>query len=515
MRYLKNKNPDDKIVYEEISKNLAVNQERLSFLLDSCSDVVLKEFIFGRNPGTNCLLLYFDGLVNRQEVEDNILRPMLLEINMMEDNAPDTSDPTALVSKVQKQILAMAETKTLTTLQEVCYHISCGDTVLLMDGVDQGIATGTRSWQSRSIETPENEAVIQGPKEGFAETLRFNTALLRRRLRSANFKIESFKIGRITKTDVILGYIKDIASEDLIKEVRTRLSKIDIDGILDTGYLEEFIADARYSVFSQVEYTEKPDRVCGHLLDGRVCLMVDGSPMALIIPTSFPQFLISGEDYYQRFIPSSLFRIMRFVAFGIALLLPSLYVALITYHQEMIPSSLYLTIAASREGVPFPALVEAFILELTFELLREAGLRLPRAIGPAVSIVGALIIGDAAVQAGLVSTPMVVVIAFTGIASFVNASYNAGTIIRILRFGILLLAGTLGFFGIIVGLLFIFIRMASLSSFGQPYLAPLAPFNRAQVSDVLIRRPWYTNYFRPYRDGMKNQQRQGNKGDGS
>jgi spore germination protein KA len=293
-----------------------------------------------------------------------------------------------------------------------------------------------------------------------------------------------------------------------VAEVKQRLGKIDIDGILDTGYLEEFLEDNHSTIFSQMEYTEKPDRVCGHLLEGQVCIMVDGSPIALIAPTSFPRFWIASEDYYERYIPGSLFRIMRFVSFLISLLLPSFFVAAITYHQEMIPSPLYLTIAATREGVPFPAFVEALLLELTFEMLREAGIRLPRAIGPAISIVGALIIGDAAVKAGLVSTPMVVVVAFTGIASFIIPSYNAGLVVRIARFGFLISAGFLGLFGIMIALLIMLIHMSTLNSFGLPYLSPIAPFNLGEMGDIIVRRPWFMNTMRPQMKGMKNADRQ-------
>lgn len=489
-----------------LSEQLDENLQQLQQLLNNCSDAVTRKFSFGPDGSIKSALLYFDGLIDRLELEEQLLRP-LMRLN----NQPGVIGeeyPPQLITVLIHQLLPMGEVKTLTTLEAVCDHITAGDTVLLIDGQTQGIVVGTRSWQGRSVDTPENESTIWGPKEGFVETLRFNTAQLRRRLKSTEFKMEAMSIGRISKTSVVVCYIEDIAPEDLVGEIKRRLSVIDIDAILDTAYLEEYISDEKLSILAQVEYTEKPDRICGHLLEGRVAILVDGSPMAMVVPTSFPQFLNAGEDYYQNFIASSLLRLGRISAFFIALLLPSVYVAVVTYHQEMIPLSLYLTLVAARQGVPFPAAIEALMLELTFELLREAGLRLPRAIGPAVSIVGALIIGDAAVQAGLVSTPMVVVVAFTGIASFVTPSYNAGLMVRIIRFGMLLLAATLGFFGIIMGLLLLAVRMASMSSLGQPYLSPVAPFNRAQISDIIIRRPWTLTEKRPYREGMKNLTRQ-------
>lgn len=493
-------------ITKAISDNLRENLDDLHRLLDRCSDVVFKEFSFGPQGENRGLMVFFDGLVNKEEIEFHLLKSLMLELN--KQNTPYSRSQPDIFQFIQDNILSMAEVKTVDTLQDICHSISSGDTVLLIDGYNTGIVAGSRSWQARPVQTPENEVVVRGPKEGFTETLRFNTALLRRRIKSARFKIEHFVLGRITKTDVVLCYIDGIAAEDLVAEVKKRLENIDIDAVLDTGYLEEFLENNHYTIFSQMEYSEKPDRVCGHLLEGQVSIMVDGSPIALIIPTSFPRFWIASEDYYERYVSASLFRILRFTAFFVALLLPSLFVAAITYHQEMIPPPLYLTISSAREGVPFPAFIEALLLEITFEMLREAGVRLPRAIGPAVSIVGALIIGDAAVKAGLVSTPMVVVVAFTGIASFIVPSYNAGIVVRIARFVFLLAAGFLGLFGIMIVLLLMLIHMASLSSFTLPYLSPIAPFNPAEMTDIVVRRPWFMNTMRPHMKGAGNEVRQ-------
>ncbi|MDD2619906.1 MAG: spore germination protein [Syntrophomonadaceae bacterium] len=511
MRYISKKTqPEAKspheLVEQALSPQMATTLEQLRLILKGCSDLVIKQFQFAQ-PAVHGAILYFDGLVDRKEIEENLLKPLLLELNMQNNAAANLKEPNIL-GFIQNNILTLAELKTLSTLQEICHHIGSGDTVLLIDGYEQGLAAGTRSWAGRAIQTPENEVTVYGPKEGFCETLRFNTALLRRRIKSSNFKMESMVLGRISKTDIVICYIDNIAPPGMVAEIKERLGKIDIDAVLDTGYLAELIDENKWSIFTQTEHTEKPDRVCGQLLEGKVCIMADGTPMALVLPVSFPEYMISPEDYYVRFIPASLFRILRFMAFVMALLLPSLYIAIITYHHEMIPTPLLLTIAATREGIPFPAFVEALLLDATFELLREAGLRLPRAVGPAVSIVGALIIGDAAVRAGLVSTPMVVVIAFTGIASFVTPSYNAGIIIRIARFGFLFAAGMLGFLGIIIALILMGLRMASLSSFGLPYLWPIAPLNVSYLGDILVRRPWFSNIKRPYMSGMKNVVRQ-------
>jgi len=511
MRYLNSKNgssekqPPAELIKEQLSPHIQENMDMLSGVLQGCSDVVIKEFKFGE-PHIRGLMIFMDGLTDRKEVENNLLKPLLLELNMQKQTAELAG--SEVLATIKENILPLADLKLVETMQELCHHITSGDTVFLIDGSTTALAAGTRSWQGRPVQSPENEIVVFGPKEGFTETLRFNTALLRRRIKSTTLKIESMVIGRISKTDVVVCYIDNIAPPQIVEEVKKRLGQIDIDAVLDTGYLAELIADNKWTIFTQTEHTEKPDRVCGQLLEGKVCIMVDGSPMALVVPISFPEYMISPEDYYVHFIPASLFRLLRFIAFFIALLAPSLYVAIITYHHEMIPTPLLLTIAATRQGVPFPAFVEALLLDATFELLREAGLRLPRAVGPAVSIVGALIIGDAAVRAGLVSTPMVVIVAFTGIASFVNPSYNAGIIIRIARFGFLFAAGMLGFLGIIIGLILMALRMASLSSFGLPYLSPLAPFNLSYMGDIVVRRPWFASRKRPYMEGMKDEVRQ-------
>lgn len=514
MRYLNkktnNQTRSNSRIDQPLSRDIKENIEHLELLLNKCSDAVIREFTLNMPSPAKCVLLYFDGLADRNEIENHIMKTLLMEVNMFRD--PSLSEKGNLLELIQENILTLSQLKLVSRFEEISHHMNSGDAIILVDGYDQGFAAGTRAWQTRAIETPDNESIIHGPKEGFTETLRVNTALLRRRLKTNQFKIETMVLGRISKTDVIIAYIEDIAPPDIVRKIQDRLALIDIDSILDVGYLEEYLSNPKYSIFSQVEYTEKPDRVCGMLLEGKVCLMVDGSPMAMVLPMSFPQFLIAAEDYYQNFIYASIYRILRFLALVVSLFLPSFYVAIISYHQEMLPTSLYLTITSSREGVPFPVLIEALMMEMTFELLREAGLRLPQVIGPAVSIVGALIIGDAAVRAGLVSSLMVVIVAFTGIASFVIPVYNGSVLIRITRFGILIAAGCLGVPGIIMAFLIIIIRMASIENMGQPYLKPVSPFNLSQLTDIILRRPWSMSTYRPVEPGMVNTKRQDTRG---
>lgn len=521
MRFINNKkksdpvDPPQDLIDQPLAADIKVNIAQLKTLLERCSDAVFREFLIGHDPATRCLIIYFDGLVQRKMLDDNIIKCLQLDVEMTKD-PQDKLEQHDLLTAVEQRIVSIAELKQVTSSYEgVIRSISSGDSVILIDGCNRALVAGTRGWDARNVTTPENELVVFGPKEGFVETLRSNTALLRRRLKSSEFKIESMVLGRISKTDVAFCYIENIAPTQLVEEIRRRLQDIDIDAVLDSNYILELIMDNRSTIFSMAEHTEKPDRAAAHLLEGRICIVVDGSPMVLVLPTSFPRYWVSPEDYYIHYVPASLFRIGRFAAFLLALTLPSIYVAVISYHQEMVPTALYLTIAASRQGVPFPSFIEALMLELTFEMLREAGLRLPRAVGPAVSIVGALIIGDAAVRAGLVSTPMVVVVAFTGIASFVSPSYNAGIIVRLARFAFLASAAILGFLGIMIVFILLLIRMVSLSSFGLPYLAPIAPLNTQEISDILVRRPWFKVYKRPYEEGMQNQVRLKKQGEGS
>lgn len=490
MRFLNSKKntalKEEDMLGKRLSSSLSDNVDTLKNLYDRCSDFVLREFVFGRQEKIKGAIIFFDGLIAKEEVEANILQPLLMELNMLED--PDKEPLTLDI--IRKGLICSSEIKEVETLDEVFLHVGSGDTVVLIDNYPRAITAGTRSWAGRGISYPPNESVIHGPKEAFCETLRFNTALLRRRLRSPRLKMESFQIGRLSRTDVVLTYIEGLAKPELVADIRQRLKAIEIDAVLDTNYIQELIEEKRYSLFHQVMDTERPDRVLGSLLEGRLAIMVDGSPTAIILPITISMFLTVGEDYYMRYASATFFRLLRFLAVVFSITLPSFYVAVITYHQELIPTQLLVTILNARQPVPYPAVVEALLMELTFEFLREAGMRLPQAVGPAVSIVGGLVLGDAAVKAGLVSTPMVVVVAFTGICSFVIPNFRVSTALRLIRFPFLFLGGFLGFFGIALGIIALLIQLGSMESFGIPYTEPFAPLNLNSWGDTIARRPW-------------------------
>ncbi|TCK05541.1 UNVERIFIED_ORG: GerA spore germination protein [Anoxybacillus amylolyticus] len=298
--------------------------------------------------------------------------------------------------------------------------------------------------------------------------------------------------------------MEGIAAPELVAEIEKRLGGIELDGVLETGYIEEIIQDHPYSPFPQVLNTERPDVAVASLLEGRIVIVQDGTPFVLVMPVSFYSLMQSSEDYYQRSLISTLIRWLRYLFLLVSLLLPSVYIAILTFHQEMMPTTLSLTVAASRERVPFPAFVEALIMEIVFEALREAGVRLPKQAGAAVSIVGALVIGQAAVQAGLVSTPMIMVVALTGIASFTIPRFTTGIALRVLRFPMMILAGSLGLLGVMLGVLLILIHLASLRSLGVPYLSIDAPTASHRMGDVLVRTPWWKLNARPHVNERKN-----------
>lgn len=487
---------ENEIQMDPLSSDLSGNIETLRTIYKDCSDVVFRPFFVGGH--TKAVIIYFEGLSNIEEMDANLISPL------MEENAAKYHSIYELFEKK----ISVTKAKEVKTFAECVEYLSIGSPVLLLERQSNGFAFGLSKWEKRSVEEPTAESVIRGPREGFTESLGVNSSLIRRKIRSPKLKMKSMKIGRLTQTEVIVSYVEGLVDQTLIEEINQRLEHIDIDGILESGYIEEMIEDNPYSPFPQILNTERPDVAVSSLLEGRVVILVDGTPFVLVAPTTLYSLLQSSEDYYERFMIGTAIRWLRYFFVLISLLLPSIYVAVLTYHHEMVPTSLLLSMAASREQVPFPALVEALIMEITFEGLREAGIRLPKQVGAAVSIVGALVIGQAAVQAGIVSAPMVMVVAITGIASFTIPRYTAGIALRMLRFPIIILAGTLGLLGVMLGIIFILTHLCTLRSFGVPYLSPMAPMKFRDMKDVLIRAPRWALNTRPHLTGKYNKFRQ-------
>jgi spore germination protein KA len=417
------------------------------------SDVVIREIKMGGASDVKTAIVYIEGIVDNQSIQDYLLR------SMMKDDHKEEINQHNAIDLLSKDIMTIGNISSITNLDDLFASLMAGDTLILVDGVDQALSASTKGGEKRSIVESTTEMVVRGPKGAFTESLGTNTAMVRRIIKTPDLWMESLKIGRVTKTDVTLMYIHGIANDKVVKEIRQRLNRIDIDSILESGYIEQLIEDQTFTPFPTIYNTERPDVVAGNLLEGRIAIFVDGTPFALIAPAT--------------------------------------YVAVTTFHQEMVPTTLIVAIAAQREAVPFPAFVEALLMELTFEILREAGIHLPKAIGSAVSIVGALVIGQAAVQASIVSPAMVIIVSITAIASFATPSFDMAISARLIRFLFMIGAATFGFYGIILCLLMMVVHLCSLRSFGVPYMAPFAPFIPVNNGDTVIRLPWWTLRQRP------------------
>lgn len=425
------------------------------------------------------LILFLSGFVDKQRLEEEVIAPL-------QKGGTGNENPLRTASVANEQ-----------SFEEVIHSLLSGMVIVAKQGDSHVNIVNITNIPHRSIAEPQTEAVIRGPREGFTEMLEVNITLVRKRLRSDKLRVRSWKIGEVSKTEVCLMYLEGIAQTEVVDEMQRRLSAISIDAVLETNYIEEIIRDHRWSIFPTMQYTERPDLVAGSMLEGKVAVLVDNTPLALIAPFQFWTGLQASEDYYTNFYYSTFIRLIRAIFIFMALLLPSLYVAITTFHHEMLPTNLLFSVAAAREATPFPALIEALLMEITFEALREAGVRLPRPVGQAVSIVGALVIGQAAVQAGIVSAPMVIVVSITGIASFTIPRFNMSFSLRILRFPLIILAGTLGLFGILLGLFALTINMTGIRSFGVPYLSPLAPLSLTGIRDLVVRAPFWLMNKRP------------------
>jgi spore germination protein len=473
----------DELKHTPLSHLLEDNRSFLDLLIKDCSDIIIREFEMDHS--IPAVLVFVDGLVNTQLLNETMKVLMMLE-----------GGETA-IERILGATLPVSQTQLIDNFGELLLSMLSGDACLLVEGNNKAVLMGIRGPEKRSIGEPETETVIRGPREGFVENLRTNTSLLRRKLKTPRLKMKSMTVGRESNTSLVIAYMEDLAMPSLVEEVEKRIQKIDIDAIIESSYLEELIQDDSYSPFPQIQNTERPDVVATALLDGRVAIFVDGTPFVLIVPFVFVQIMQASEDYYERFQIATLLRWLRYLFLFLSLTTPALYVAITTYHQELLPTTLMLSIAASREAIPFPSVVEALIMEVTFEALREAGIRLPKAVGSAVSILGALVVGQAAVQAGIVSAPIVIVVSITGIASFTIPRFNGAIAIRMLRFPILFASAIFGFYGIFFCLMILIGHLASLRSFGVPYLSPLGPLSVGDLKDVIMRSPLWSMKDRP------------------
>ncbi|WP_010234556.1 spore germination protein [Clostridium arbusti] len=484
---------EEYIENQALSGNLASDVQELKTIFNKSSDIVYRKFQFASTR--KGILIFIDGFVDIKLIDSDVLRPLI------DYRQKELQNKNIFVGEIlnllQNRVITASNIKLYTNIQDVVDNVVKGNTVLLIDGIQQAISIDVKKFDKRNVEEPQVESVVRGPREGFTENLRTNIILVRRRLKTSKLKIESMKLGRLSQTDIAVMYIDGIVKDSLVTEILNRMSKIDIDTIVESITIEEIIEDNHFSIFSQFGITERPDRLAANLSEGHVGIIIDNTPMALMAPHTFIDMMKSSEDYYDRYFTSCLITWIRYLFLILSVFLPSFYIALLTFHQGMIPRPLLLTIASSREGVPFPIFIESLLMQIFFEGLQEASIRLPRVTGQTVSIIGGLVIGQAAIQAGIVSAATVIVIAITGVASFTMPRQNLVAAIRITRFPMIILGGTLGLYGIFIGAFFTLIHMEKLRSFGIPFLTSISPLSLSDLKDTFIRAPWWAMISRP------------------
>ena len=474
-----------------VSNKLKDNEVYIKSLFEKCSDLVIRQYNIANNPKYSIMLAYIDGLVKHARIAESVIEQLMTNL------APADHTDNPVNKETIQYLLGIRPEDMYKDMGKAAEAILNGSLALFINGENTALTISFKDPPGRNVEEPTTEVTVRGPKEGFTEALRTNISLLRKRIKNVNLKTEAMVIGKQTKTDIVICYIANIASNRIVNEVRRRLAKIDIEAVLDSNYIEEYIQDSPVFFFPTIFRTEKPDVVAGKLLEGRVAVIVDGTPAVLTVPCLFVEFLQVSEDYYLKVIPATLNRWFRFLSFFITITLPGVYTALSSFHQELIPDDLVPTMIKARTGVPFSTVLACFGMLFVYEVLREAGVRMPRVIGSAVSIVGALVLGQAAVEAGLVATPTVVVIGFTAITSLTVSSPELNMSLILPRFIFLILGGTLGLLGITNGILIFVMIMISERSFGVPYMGPLAPLAVDELPDVVVRAPLTTMFRRP------------------
>ncbi|MBT2572902.1 spore germination protein [Bacillus sp. ISL-51] len=477
----------------ELKHNLEILKKRFG----QNDDIMFYSFTFGNDECSACLL-YIDGLTENKLLAEYIISPMQAAEKKQEDGS---EEPLSAIS------FGYRHTR-LSSLKDVEADIFSGKSVLLADGCCEALSFETETFKMRDIEEPPSELLERGPRIGFVEKLRTNTALLRDQAGDPNLLIKEITLGKRTKKKIAVAYIRDIAPDDVVKEVFKRLDSIEIGHIPESGTIEQLIEDNTYSIFPTILSTERPDRVIGSLFEGRVSIIVDGTPFVLLVPATVDEFIHSPDDYNQRWIPVSLLRLLRYTCILITIYLPGLYISLVTFHVGLLPTRMAITIAGSRLNVPFPPFVEAFIMIFTIELIREAGLRLPKPIGQTIGLIGGVVIGQAAVQANIVSAMMVIIVSITALASFTAPSYAYNFPLRVIRIFSMISSAVLGLYGLIMCYLLAVGHIMRLKSFGQDYIIPIMAQPGQDLKDTVVRLPTRFLKKRPTRKETKDKIKQ-------
>lgn len=474
----------------KVSANLRENEKYLRSRLENCSDILIRPMRLGDKHKVDCLMVYIEVAVSNMMLDDSALGKM---INHFWEISPED-----IQEFVRHNSLGIADVKKLENLDESIDAMLAGNAVFFIDGYDKAMKISSKGYPSTGVMEAESEKVLRGSREGFSDSVKSNSALVRKRLRDTRLKVEEYKIGVRSHTLTQVLYMDDLVHEGLLEEVKERLEEFQIDGILDSGMLEQLTEDVWYSPFPQYQTTERPDRAVQEILKGKVVILCDNSPEALILPGNFSSFMESSEDWYHRFEMASFLRILRYLAVIMATVLPGLYLAVIRFHTQILPSALILSFAEAREGVPFSSVVELIFLELAFELIREAGVRVPGSLGNAIGIVGGLVIGQAAVEANLVSPIVVMIVALTALGSMTVPNEEFAAAFRLVKYGFLILGGYLGIYGIVLGVYLVIGHLAGLISFGMPYLVPfIKKEQKGSRGEGILRVPLRKRVLRP------------------
>jgi len=484
-------------VAEEIVKTEAMKQK-----LSINTDIVFDEVIVDANRKYS--VVFVDGMVNSQMVDNYILKPLI-----QEETLKEAETEQALIDLIMLGTVYHCQRKKRDKLSECFSDLLTGSVGLVFDESKTAVTFEIKGFDKRGLSEPTNENVLKGAKEAFIEVLRTNTALIRRRIPTSSLIIKQMSLGKRTNTAVSVIYLDGLANPCVVDEINTRLEKIDIDAIVSPGVVESYLIDRKASLFPQILYTERADKFCANIMEGRVGIMIDGFPLAMIDPVDISSFLQAPEDYSQNFIYSSMYRIMRYFCFSISLVLPAFYVSITTFHQQMIPPKLATAIIQSKEGIPLPSYLEVILMLIAFEVLLEAGMRLPKSVGQAVSIVGALVVGQAAITAKMLSPGVVIVVAAAGIMGFVIPSQDFANSLRVCRLILVGFSITSGLYGLSIGVILIIYHLSDMEVFGVPYLSPFVSTDgKGMLNDTIFRIPWRKMKKRPANISPQGQNRQ-------
>jgi len=501
------KNKTSEVMYKEEFDNdtgMELTSANIKELLKDNCDVIIRELYINAQEDLTVTLVFIDVLVDTKVINDNILKPLTQEMSLGKAKSCEE-----IIDMIEHGVLYHTSQKTRDNISDCIRDIMDGSAALIFDDVKKAVTFDVKDYEIRGITEPVNENVIKGAKDSFIEDFRTNIATLRRRIKSHNLVIEEIIIGRESHSKIGIVYLKGITNQHIVEELRNRLKKIDVDGVLTMGVIEENIIDNKYSPFPQITYTERPDKFCANILEGQVGLITDGFPLGSIVPATFNQFLQAPEDYSQNFIISSLIRLLRYVNLFITLLLPGFYISITTFNHEMLPTKLALSLELAKEGVPFPTFIEVALMLIAFEILVEAGLRLPKLIGQTISIVGAVIVGQAAVEAKFVSPGVVIIIALTAIASFTMPNQDLSNSLRLWRFILVIFSSFIGLYGLSLGALLLMIHLSKMEVFNTPYLVPFVSDENKQMQDTIFRLPFSTFIKRPIHLKTTDKKRQG------